>query len=379
MLTVLILAFSLLALGAGENFLHRRKLRRLPIRVLVNGTRGKSSVTRLIAGALREAGVRTIAKTTGSAASIILEDGTEMPVPRKHGARITEQKAFTRLAVARGAKAVVVECMAVRPESQKAFSSQLVRPSLSVITNARVDHIEEMGAAESDTVAALALSIPRNGVLVSADRRFKGFSNRFVEADPSLIDADTLAGFAYPLFAENLALALAVSGELGIDRATALRGMAAARPDIGVMRIYRIEASPFPSIVVSGFAANDRRSTELVWEKAAESLPSGLPVILLYNNRADREYRIAEFLSLPSVLAHISLVAVTGDHAKKVARLFSRRGAKTLAVEKSMDCEVLLASLGRRSGGEYILFGVGNIHGMGRDLVEYCDSMTREG
>jgi len=369
---VLILALAVFACGIGENFLHQRNLRRLPLRVLVNGTRGKSSVTRLIAGALREAGKITIAKTTGSASSIILEDGSEKPVKRRLGARITEQKAFTRLAVARGAQAIVVECMAVRPESQEAFTSQLVRPTLCVITNARVDHIEEMGRSEDETVAALSFSIPRDCVLVSTDRRFEGLANRFIVADASLVNADTLARFTYPVFAENVALALQTASELGIDRETALRGMAAAKPDIGVMGLFRVESSPFSAIVINGFAANDRLSTELVWEKAEEFLPANLPLVLLYNNRADREYRISEFLKLPPGLKNLKVVAVTGDHARKTARLFAGRGLNALAIDAGMDCEALLASLGRRLGSEYILFGVGNIRGTGRDLVEYC-------
>ena len=369
---ILILAFIVFAFGVGENFLHQRNLRRLPLRILVNGTRGKSSVTRLVAGALREAGISTMAKTTGSAASIILEDGTEMPMKRRLGPRITEQKAFTRLAVAHGAQAIVVECMAVRPESQEVFSRQLVRPTLCVVTNARVDHIEEMGSTEEDTVAALSCSIPRDGVLVTADRRFEGKAGRFVVADPSLIGHDTLARFGYPVFAENVALALQVASELGIDRETALRGMEAARPDIGAMGLFRVECSPFSAIVINGFAANDRLSTGLVWEKAMEFLPAGLPVVLLYNNRADREYRISEFLKLPPGLKNLKTVAVAGEHARKVARLFASRGLDTLAIDAGMECEALLSSLGRRLGSEYILFGVGNIRGRGRELVEYC-------
>lgn len=369
---VMILVFFLLAFGVLENIIHQRNLRKLPIRVLVNGTRGKSTVTRLIAGALRETGRTTIAKTTGSAASIILDDGTERPVLRRLGARITEQKAFTRLAVARRAEAVVVECMAVRPESQKVFSTQLVRPTLCVVTNARVDHVEEMGATAEDTVAALAFSIPRDGVLISTDKRFEGYARRFIAADASSIDADTLAGFTYPVFPENLALALQAAGELGIDRATALRGMRSARPDIGAMGLYRVESRPFPAVVINGFAANDRLSTELVWEKAINSQPAGLPVILLYNNRSDREYRIAEFLDLPTALGKVDLVAVSGDHTGKVARLFTARGQASLALDASLDSESLLSSLGRRLGSEYLLFGVGNIKGTGRSLVEYC-------
>ena len=48
----------LAALGVAEGIRHRRQLARIPKRIHVNGTRGKSSVTRLIAAGLRAAGLR---------------------------------------------------------------------------------------------------------------------------------------------------------------------------------------------------------------------------------------------------------------------------------------------------------------------------------
>ena len=40
----------------------------------MNGTRGKSSVTRLVAAGLREGGLKTFAKTTGTAPRVIDSD-----------------------------------------------------------------------------------------------------------------------------------------------------------------------------------------------------------------------------------------------------------------------------------------------------------------
>jgi len=62
---------------------HERRLRHYKVRVHVNGIRGKSTVTRLIAGVLREAGYRTLAKTTGSAAVMIDFDGHDLPIVRR--------------------------------------------------------------------------------------------------------------------------------------------------------------------------------------------------------------------------------------------------------------------------------------------------------
>lgn len=388
---VILIGLVLLAAGLAERAMHWRSLRAVPIRVLVNGTRGKSSVTRLMAGALREAGIVTIAKTTGSAARVILEDGTEVPVKRPFGARLTEQKALARLAASRKAEALVVECMAVRPESQRAMRDHFVRPTMTVMTNARIDHIEEMGPTLGDTVAALSLTVPPGGALVTADRRFSGLAAKTVVVDPGSVGRETLARFSYPAFAENVALALAASAELGVDTATALRGMEKAAPDIGVLRVFRLRlglaaegSGPDTAYFVAGFAANDLESTEMVWREAQPSLPEGLPLALLYNNRADREYRVPEFACLPGRSGGVSLVAAAGDHRSKVARKFAARGAATLEIapkagplESLRGIAAKMPDRGRGAEPEgleraFVVFGVGNIHGFGLALTEYC-------
>ncbi|MCE1195732.1 poly-gamma-glutamate synthase PgsB [bacterium] len=389
---VIFIGLVLLAAGVAESALHGRNLRAVPIRVLVNGTRGKSSVTRLVAGALREAGIATIAKTTGSAARVIFEDGTEAPVKRPFGARLTEQKALARLAAARKARALVVEGMAVRPESQRAMRDHFVRPTMTVITNARVDHIEEMGPYLADTVAALSLSVPPGGTLVTADRRFSGLAAKTLIVDPGTVGQKELARFGYPAFAENVALALAAAAELGVDAATALRGMEKAAPDIGVLRVFRLRLDHAAAgrghgaaYFVAGFAANDLESTEMVWREALPLLPEGLPLALLYNNRADREYRVPEFVRLPGRIGGVSLVAAAGEHRAKVARKFAEAsGAATMELGKSADPADALRGIAERMpapgrGGEsegreeaFVVFGVGNIHGFGLAMTEYC-------
>src|SRR6476646_2181595 len=73
-----ILTVGLGAYGVFERRRHQRHLARIPGRVHVNGTRGKSSVTRLIAGGLRASGRRVFAKTTGTMARMIDPDGREV-------------------------------------------------------------------------------------------------------------------------------------------------------------------------------------------------------------------------------------------------------------------------------------------------------------
>ena len=54
----------LLVLGIIEFKVHTNNLSKIPIRIHVNGSRGKSSVVRLIAAGLRSGGLKTIGKTT---------------------------------------------------------------------------------------------------------------------------------------------------------------------------------------------------------------------------------------------------------------------------------------------------------------------------
>ena len=90
-LTLGILLLILIGLGLVEAHFHRLALASLPIRIHVNGSRGKSSVTRLIAAGLRASGLKTLAKTTGTSPRIIDEQGRDRIIHRLRDASIGEQ------------------------------------------------------------------------------------------------------------------------------------------------------------------------------------------------------------------------------------------------------------------------------------------------
>src|SRR6188768_2254174 len=141
-------AGCLLALlaGIGEQRRHHRNLHSIPTRIVVNGIRGKSSITRLCAGALRGGNILTVAKTTGTAARFISPDGEEEPVYRKFGlANIVEQIDIVRRAAAFKPDALVIECMAVLPDLQEVNEQKLIQSTVCVICNVREDHLMEMG------------------------------------------------------------------------------------------------------------------------------------------------------------------------------------------------------------------------------------------
>jgi len=115
-LLIIILVSSML--GIIEFTRHQKRIYSIPIRIHVNGTRGKSSVTRLIGAALREGGVNVITKVTGTYPRLILEDGSEASIYRKESPNIIEQLSIVKYAAKRKAEAIVMECMALQPQYQ---------------------------------------------------------------------------------------------------------------------------------------------------------------------------------------------------------------------------------------------------------------------
>ena len=147
-LLVLAILAALLIYCLLEGRAHRRLLRAIPIRVLVNGTRGKTTTTRLIHAGLAQNGIKAYAKSTGSEAMTLDESLNAVPMARKTSyVSVGEVIAFMREAARHGVKAVVVECMAVRPDLQKSLARSLLKPTHTVLLNDYVDHVAAMGTA----------------------------------------------------------------------------------------------------------------------------------------------------------------------------------------------------------------------------------------
>jgi len=297
------LAFLLL-LGMVERRRHLRDLAQIPVRVLVNGIRGKSSITRLTAGALRGGGLRVVAKTTGTAARYIHPDATEEPVYRKFGiANVAEQIGIIRRAAAARPDALVIECMAVMPTLQELNQEVFIQSQIGVVCNVREDHLDEMGPTLDDVARSLSRSMPIGGVCVTAERERRPVLEqeasrrdcKLVAVEPDNVTDAEMRGFDYITFKENVAIALAVAAELGISRADALRGMYAAPPDPGALtlRSYAIDGGAVLKLA-NIFAANDPRSTVMNFRHLLARADLQRPMLTLVNCRPDRIKRNAQ-------------------------------------------------------------------------------------
>jgi Mrp family chromosome partitioning ATPase len=98
LLPAVVVVFVFMSILFVERLRLIRLQARIPIRVCVTGTRGKSTVTRYIAAALRASGRTVLAKTTGSKPAFILPDGEEREIQRNGLPSILEQKRVLALA-----------------------------------------------------------------------------------------------------------------------------------------------------------------------------------------------------------------------------------------------------------------------------------------
>lgn len=316
------IAAALLYLGflLGEVALLAWARRRLRIVVHVNGTRGKTETTRLLAAAFRAGGLRTLAKTTGTVPCLLLPDGREQRLRRLGAPNVREQRDVLLRAAFLRVDALVVECMAIAPATQAA-STAFLAPSILVITNARPDHEAEQGAPE-EALATFAEGIPRGGLVVTADPSIFARLEEFAAARGArALLAAPVAGTGARI-AENAGVALAIALELGIAAEPALAGMCSYQADPGAFALRRLPRNGGEILIVDALAANDPVSTALLFRQAEARVSGRSPRLLLFTDRKDRADRAGAFAEwIASQGESFDSLLVAGRFPPKVRRL----------------------------------------------------------
>jgi poly-gamma-glutamate synthase PgsB/CapB len=319
--------------GRWEQNQHLKNTNKIPIRIHVNGIRGKSTVTRLIGGILREADLKTLTKTTGKMARIIDSDGSEMSIVRKAKPNIREQIDIIELSVKKRIDALVMECMAVQPELQRVAEVKMIQSTIGVITNVRTDHLDVMGPTLEDVAKSLCNSIPKNGILVTAESKFlpiiekhaKKLNTKVIKAIPEMVNDELLLSFSYMNFKENIAIALEVSRLLNIPDDVAIRGMLKTEPDPGLMRIYQPNINGKVFTFVNAFGVNDKDSTIMVYnELEKRGQFNHKSVIGVFHARSDRVTRTIEFGNAMVSEMRFKKIIVIG----KMTKIFLREALK---------------------------------------------------
>ncbi|MCM3537230.1 poly-gamma-glutamate synthase PgsB [Priestia endophytica] len=387
MALIIICAVLLLCLGMWDYKQHLKRIHAVPIRVNINGIRGKSTVTRLVTGVVKEAGYRTIGKTTGTSARMIYwHTSEEEPIKRRlEGPNIGEQRRVMKKIEDLEPDALICECMAVQPDYQITFQNQLLQANVGVIVNVLEDHMDVMGPTLDEVAQAFLAAIPYNGHLVTIESPYLDYfkeeakkrNSEVIVADNSKITEEYLRKFDYMVFPDNASIALAVAEALGIDEETAMAGMLNAQPDPGAMRIVRFgEDEENPAFFVNGFAANDASSTLKIWERVSELGYSTNHPIVIMNCRDDRVDRTIQFAE--DVLPYIpsEIVIAIGGTTSPISDAYERGDLDTNQYFdlEGYSTEEIMEELKPYLKGR-VVYGVGNIHGSGEPLIEAINNM----
>ena len=388
---ILILAtVILLTVWIIEYYRHHHHVLKIPVRIHVNGTRGKSSVTRLIAAGLRAGNVKTIAKTTGTMPRVILEDGKETHIVRLEGANIIEQKYVFRFASKRNPDAIVIECMAVNPEYQWVTEREFVNSTISVITNARPDHLDVMGPTLDDVTKSLCNTIPENGICFTSEEPQFDVMNSVAKrrhtelrrSDNKVITKKMLDGFSYIEHADNVALSLDVCSHCGVDRDVALQGMQKAIPDPGALTRDKVSDKGKSIYFYNVFAANDPESSKQIWHMITDGL-SDVEKIVILNGRADRYFRSVQLADICPDLG-FDYLFLTGERTTALETYCYSLGMPKEKVIRigEIPPEEVYNKIFDFTKREAHIVGIGNIAGKnnyGNQIVQYFNYKSKGG
>jgi len=375
---LLLLLIIFLGWGIWEWRGHLRNLRSIPNRIIVNGTRGKSSVTRLIAAGLRAGGFNVLAKTTGTKPRIIINNDTENSVVRLGRANIQEQISVIKKAARGKMDTVVFENMSLRPDLQYIEENRIIQPNLVVITNVRADHLDVMGPTLNDMVRSFINAVPKNCPVVTAEKelydeirtRAEQRSILVEQSHEEDVDEKEMNNFAYLEHRENVALALAVCRRMGVEEQAARKGIFNSRPDPGALRKYNLVIGGKETVLYNALAANDPDSTYLIYERLGKPRKNLYILVNCRDDRIDRSLQMAELLreKIPA-----DDYFICGRNTVPLIRHAIGRGVEKdkLINLEGASLDRIFRTIGERIRDRAVIFAIGNIVGYGEELINY--------
>jgi UDP-N-acetylmuramoylalanine-D-glutamate ligase len=344
-MAIIMLLVLLLILGMElENYMCSKWRGSIKHVIHINGVRGKSTVVRMIDAAFKSNGLKGIAKTTGSEASIVLVDGSVEKIHRKAPVNIREQRKILKRASELQCDYLIIECMAVQPQLQLQ-SEKMLRADIAVITNVKADHLGVLGYTLEEISNSLLLVKPANGLLITDDYYKKlDYGHDYIK---KFYNEDTP-------FAQNANIALTVCEQLALDIEKSKLAIENYSMDIGHKTYFEFDKGVF----VNAFSANDYASTKTILSQFEKT--ENLNKAIIYNNRTDRPDRQALMLAL-IIAFNPQKVYIAGSGSYYVMKALKRLDYQGDITRIRRIEDILFEG--------FITIGIGNIKGFGIDLL----------
>ncbi len=371
--------FLLFILGVIEKWRHLNRIRNIPVRIHVNGARGKSMLTRMITDLFSNDGWKVTAKVTGEQPKFYVSSTGWTQWKRFGPARIKEQMRFIKQSYIHRPEVIVLENMALEPENQYASESLIIHSDLCVITNFRPDHQEIMGESKYDVARTLSNSFPENSTILLPE----------TQVLPSVVTTAT-----------NLHSKLIRAKIPGPVQNIFTAVPAVFKPHFSLLyeisRIYKVPIKVFEQTVESWqqslqlhnfllaladcseeksfinlFSCNDITSTNEVINNLEFENVIQPPYDVILTCRADRPLRTIFFLEWILSSLSIQHLVITGSFPMlKVKRVLNKykKHNQAILIHRKIDPERILLQLKHNSN---FILGMGNFIRTGEKFLTY--------
>ncbi|MFA6127844.1 MAG: poly-gamma-glutamate synthase PgsB [Bacteroidales bacterium] len=373
------LCITFLILLVAESIIYNRRISRIPIRISVSGTRGKTSVVRTLASICRSHGMRVLAKTTGSEAIFILPNGTSEKISRKGLTTILEQKRLISKALKLDVQCIITEIMSIHPDNHKTETQKLIKPGITLLTNFRADHTDVVGSSAEEISRLFIHDIYPGSTVILPETEVNKFIIKGIgEKKAKLITAPmgTCQELDLPVsvFQEhipaNLDLVMAAAQYLGIPKETIRTGILNTQLDIGQLEIFRLHENNRKIWFINAFAANDPVSTSQIISKTGEILAAEMTgttklagILSLRSDRGERSRQWLDYLRSDGNDL-FTRIYVSGTHSPIFARKLNN-----VEQLRTHDPKKITRQIIESTQGDILVFGIANIHGLGKQLI----------
>lgn len=338
----------------------------IPIRILVNGTRGKSTTVQIIHKIFSCSGYKVYGKTTGDRPVLISPDSEISEIKRFSPASILENIRILKNIAKEKPDVMVLECMALQPETQSMLS-KIFRPNHIIITNILNDHQEVMGRNLKENIISMSKCIFSKARIYVNDRVYKNLS-QFRKLNSNIIVLPEIRGnFGYKnipndIIIDSWSIIRGFCSQLSIDKSISQKVFSDEWENIdnNIKRDIVVNNSSIYNL----FSVNDIETTSKFVSFINQNTFEKRKKIFFLNCRMERPIRTVIFVKYLLKSFNNSEIWLTGN-GQKLAKQFLK-GKNNVYLKSSFEAIVSFKSLHNRDTNFYFL---GNYKGMKDFLI----------
>ena len=327
-----------------DTYLLRKARKNIKLVIHVNGTRGKSSVVRMLDEVFRQNDYKTFSKVTGTLPMYRDCSGKEHHIIR-NAVTILEQKRILKIAAKEQAEVLIIECMALKDTVQE-HSEHLLKADIAVITNVRTDHLEIMGTTKAEIAQTMFKMTSKNQKIIVGSQDLKE-----LYPDKNAICAGCYGTIENEII-ENTNIVLEIVKQLGLDFEKSVNAIRSSKKDIGSNRTIKYQSNE----ILFGFSMNDLETTNNFYKMYQQNEKQ----IIWFNDRKDRPMRSLIFLNWLIEVSPNEII-LSGDRFTYNKSYLKKEGymGKIFHITSYQGRNQLILGIGNMKGLDYLL---GEVH-----------------